>query len=452
MTLKKLLTCIFFVCFFDSSFSQSRGELEKKVDSLIIPLVSTNNYSGTILISKDGNTLVSKTYGKMNRDYNLDNTPETKFFLASASMIFTSTAIMKLVEKGMISLNDTLSKFIPEYKRAGEITIQDMLAQRSGIPAIGSGSVGYYDSITKFTHTADQLISHFKNYDLLFKPGTKYNHGRSDYILLARIIEKLSGKSFGEFLNVEIFSPLNMVNSGHYSGEALIVPNLAKGYTAKGLYDLESAYQIDWSSKTGHASIYSTVTDLQKFGQAVLQNKLLSKTSWGKILTDYGEKNGYGWFISNHGDHKRYQMNGRSPGFSSYFGVYPDEKLVVIMLSNIDISLPSVMGKPLASIIFKEPYGKLNLTDQGLNAEYGHSLTGTYKFGENFYVPNFDFIISYKEGKLHSSWGGLIPVNEGDKNFKKFIIRKYWGSLEFTKNTNGVTEIIIDGHKGVKVK
>jgi CubicO group peptidase (beta-lactamase class C family) len=434
------------------AFSQKKTELIMRVDSIMNPLVLTNNYSGTVLVSKNGKTLLSKAYGKMSREYDLNNTPDTKFLLASASMIFTSAAIMKLHEKGKLVLQDPISKYFPDYRHGSKITIHDLLAQRSGIPAIGTGGKINYDSITKFEHTTDKLYSYFKDYELLYEPGAKYNHGRSDYILLASIIEKVSGQSFGQYLQQEIFAPLGMNNSGHFASDKQIIPNLAKGYAPKGLYEVESAYHLDWSSKTGHGSIYSTTHDLQKFAQAVLENKFLTPESWNKIFTDYGNSEvGYGWFVGKHLNRKRLQMNGRSPGYSSYLGIYPQDKLTVIVLSNNYISLPAEVGKSIGALALNEPFERSPITNKPVPASYAKKLTGTYKFDQNFYVPNFELVVNYENGNIITNWGGFIPLNKGGNNFKNFIARNYWSSISFIENENGeITQMMFDTHKGTK--
>lgn len=435
------------------AFAQKNKGLEARVDSLMAPLVRTNNYSGTVLITKEGKTLFTKAYGKMSREYNLNNTPDSKFLLASGSMMFTSAAILKLKEAGKLSLTDSVSKFLPDYRHGSKMTVHDLLAQRSGIPAIGTNGKVDYDSITKFDHTIDQLYGYFKEEDLLFNPGTKYNHGRSDYILLASIIEKVSGKSFGQYLKEAIFSPLGMKNTGHYSSEKEVITNLAKGYSPIGLYEVEGAYSISWSSKTGHASIYSTSQDLQKFTQAVLDGKLLTTASWNTIFTNHGDIVGYGWFITKHLNRDRYQMNGRAPGYSSYVGVYSKEKLSVIVLSNNYISLPADVGKSMATLVFNEPFERLNLTTKPVPTEFAKKLVGTYKFDKNFYRPDYELQITYDNGHLLSDWGGLIPVDKGDKNFKEYILRTYWSSITFQANEQGeITKMMYDTHQGLKVR
>lgn len=425
----------------------------KEIDELINPYIQTNNFSGSVLISQNGEVVFSKAYGSMNRSYHIQNTTQTKFYLASVSMIFTSAAIMKLVEEKKVSLDDPLSKYLPGYKYGDNITLHHLMSQRSGIPAIGHNRKVDYDSITKFGHTTEQLIDYFKNDSLLFQPNAKYYHGRSDYILLAYIIEKVTGKSFGMYLKENLFDPLSMMNTGHSAGEKSIVPNLAVGYAPAGHYDVENAYQIDWTSKTGHGFVYATAEDLNKFAYAILDNKMLSQESWQKIFTDYGNRVGYGWFIRDHLDKKRYQMNGRSPGFSSYFGIYPEDKLVVIVLSNNYISLPYDLGQQLAALVNKMPYTKTNLSAAKLDRNQANRLIGKYKFDEKFYVPDAELEVMFEEGLLSSTWGALIPVDEGKPNFNKYILRSYWSDVEFVESDDGDIEAMMyDGFKGIKIK
>ncbi len=244
-----------------------------------------------------------------------------------------------------------------------------------------------------------------------------------------------------------------MDNTGHYSGEKEIIKNLAKGYAPKNLYDLESAFQIDWSSKTGHGSIYSTVQDSQKFAQAALEDKLLSKDSWKEVFKNHGDNVGYGWFISKHLNRDLFQMNGRSPGFSSYLGIYPEENLIVIVLSNNYVSLPASVGKSIAAMSMNEPFEGLNLTNKSLNSNFAEKLVGSYKFDEKFYRPNFELEITYEDGHLISDWGGLIPIDNGNDNYKEYILRTYWSSIVFVEDESGnITHMKFDNHKGIKSK
>ncbi len=222
------------------SLQNAKAQEQKNFYGIIKPFVDTNNFSGSVMIQQRGKTIFEDSFGRKSIEFDLKNAMDTKFYLASASMIFTSAAIMKLVENGKINLEDKLDKFIPDYQHASKITIHQMLAQRSGIPAIGKFGNTDYTTITQFTQTPQSLYSLFKDYDLLFEPGSEYSHERSEYILLALIIEKITGRPFGEYLNDEIFVPLGMKNTGHSSSEGQIIMNLAKGYATKDLFDLEA--------------------------------------------------------------------------------------------------------------------------------------------------------------------------------------------------------------------
>ncbi len=441
------------VFFSNPVFPQMSNRLTQRIDSIVSPLVATNNYGGTVVVSKNGTILHLKAYGKANRELDVDNAPETKFFLASVSMVFTATAILKLQEEGKLSIDDPLTKYFPANKIWSGITLRHMLAQRSGIPAIDRIRGVNYDSMTRFAQTPSSLIKIFEKESLIFSPGSKFNHGKSEYILLARIIEMVSGKTFGAYLQQSIFEPLAMKNTGHYQDDKNIIPFLAKGYAPKGLFDVESAFQLNPSSKTGHASIYSTVYDLDLFAQALLKNKLVSKKSWETMFTDNGDQEGFGWFLKPHLNRDRLLMNGRFPGYSSDFAIYPKEKMVVVVLSNNYISVPTAMGMLIAAEVLGEKYEPLKLSKTKLNESFAKKLVGTYKFDEKFYQPNFALSVRVENGYLFTPWGGFIPIDKGDKNFKEFILRPYWSSIRFVENSNGIiTEMEFDEHKGIKIK
>ena len=438
---------------FTGLFSISAQEdINLKIDELVAPLVATNNFSGTIAIAKNGEMVMQKEYGEAVREYGVAHEPESKFYLASVSMIFTAAAVMKLRDEGKLKLDDPIGMYFPLYKNGETITIHHMLAQRSGIPAIGyNGSIDY-NRMTKFAHSADSLFTYFQDYELLFEPGEKYNHGRSEYILLARLVEKLSGLPFGEYLRQEIFQPLNMNNTGHDPGDNQFIPKMAQGYAPAAAVSIERAPTLNWSSKTGHASIYSTTGDLLKFGKAALEKSILSAESWDKIFTDYGQQVGYGWFIRPHLGRERYQMNGRSPGYSSYLAIYPEEELVLAVLSNMYISLAANIGLDVAAIVLDEPYEPLPLSAEKINREEVAAFLGKYQFGPDFYRPNFLLEISYENGYLSTPWGWMIPVVRDNQSIRAFVLRPFWSYLEFKKDPDkGKWELKFDRFLGTKI-
>ena len=169
---------------------------------------------------------------------------------------------------------------------------------------------------------------------VIMEPGEKYSYSNSNYNLLAYIIEKVTGKSYGEFLRETVFIPLGMLDTGHRADMAALLKNRASGYVPIDSNHVENAPYLDWSIKTGNGSLYSTVEDLYKWDRAFYSEKILKKSSLEKIFKDHLEGKGYGWFIRERIGRKVTSINGRSPGFSSYLERYIDDDACIIILSN----------------------------------------------------------------------------------------------------------------------
>src|SRR5262249_36915111 len=297
-----------------ASRNPSNTKLESAVDTYLRPYVESNNFTGSILLARKGQILLQKGYGKANYELEIANTPETRFHIASVSKPFTSAAILLLQEKGLLKTSDTLAKFIPDYPRGEKITLRHLLTHTSGIPNVND--FPDYDQFAKTKHTVAELIAKFKDQPLEFQPGEKYRYSNSNYNLLAFIIEKVSGQSYGDFLKQNIFDPLALTSTGHDGDAAVLIPHRASGYNPTGAADLENAPFLDWSNKTGNGSLYSTVANLYQFDRAFYSDKLLSKASRDEM---FAEAKGihYGWSNGEQDGHKLISINGRSPGFNA---------------------------------------------------------------------------------------------------------------------------------------
>lgn len=428
----------------------------KKIDALITPISYSNNFSGNVLVNARDTTVISKAYGFFDREEQIRNTVDTKFLLGSISAVFTSVAIMQLVEKKKISLEDNIGKFLPDIPNGEKISIHHLLTERSGLPRVVSVADGSYGRIIQNAHTLDQLVEYIRQLEPLAEPGAKYRHSGTSFILLAKIIEEESGRSFGEYLQNNIFKPLGMTATGHFGPEMAYedISNLAIGYEQEGVTELKVAEKIHWSTKAGHASIYSTADDLNKFAQAMIYKKLLSADSWAAITSSYYDTSlGYGISSNRLDGRLRYYRSGSTPGFSSYLLVYPEEKVTIIMLSNIKIHIPYFNSPKVAAIVFGEEYEQLNLVSpSAVEQEWALKLEGKYQFDENFYNPNGSVTISYKNGMLLSDDAPLLPAVDDKDSIVKFINRQYWSRLEFaTDSTGDYTTLKFDNYLGTKI-
>src|SRR6267378_5020585 len=170
--------------------------LEAEVDAFVQPYMEGNNFSGSILIARQGKVLISKGYGMADYELSVPNTPQTRFHLASLTKSFTAAAIMILQEQGKLSVEDPLKKFVPDYPNGDKITIHHLLTHRSGIPNVNN--FPEYGSKSLSRMSLDEIIRMFKDKPLEFEPGARYRYSNSNYNLLAFIIEKTSGKSYGD--------------------------------------------------------------------------------------------------------------------------------------------------------------------------------------------------------------------------------------------------------------
>ena len=418
--------------------AQSNGErfgtgpaLKNAVDAYLKPYLDLGGFTGSVLIARKGRVLLSKGYGMANYELGVPNTPTTKFHLGSVSKTFTAAAIMILQERGRLNVRDPLTKFIPDYPNGDRITLHHLLTNTSGIPNVNN--FPEYSTQSKFPHTPSDLIAMFKQKPLDFEPGSRgYTESNSNYNLLAYIIEKLSGQSYGEFLRQNIFQPLNLRDTAHDGDAGALIPGKASGYVPAGATALENAPYLDWSIKTGNGSIYSTIEDLYRWDSALYTERILKKSSLTQMFAEQ-----YGWFSGKRLNRNVVRMNGRSPGFNSDIQRYVDDDVCIIVLANTYVPTASVIGSDLAKIVFGEPYEVPHLVKPPtINAKLLSAYAGRYQFGPDFFVSRGIYAIREKNGELLMVAPGadttLVPQSESE-----FFDRPFWSMIVFTKDDRG---------------
>ncbi|MEO5888662.1 MAG: serine hydrolase, partial [Ferruginibacter sp.] len=241
-----------------------------------------------ILVAKDGNILYRKGFGYADIKNRVQVTPDTKFRIGSVTKQFTAAAILKLQENNLLSVNDKLSKFIPDFPRGDEVTIHQLLTHISGIHSY-TGNDYFLDRVTS-TISPDSLVSLIKKDPYDFNPGEKMLYNNSGYFLLGYIISKVSGKPYADYLKETFFDPLGMKNTGiHYAGIKL--ENEAKGYAGNSdNYKEALNWNMSWAGGAG--AIYSTLDDLLKWNLALHSGKVLSQKSFEAATTPAVLKNG----------------------------------------------------------------------------------------------------------------------------------------------------------------
>lgn len=400
-----------------NSYGQDLKELEIKIDSYIKPYLEMNAWSGLINIYQNGIPIFQKGYGYSDKEWDIKNSSETKFRIASISKVFTEVAILNLVETGKISLDDPLSQFIPDYPRGHQISIRHLLNHRSGIPHLNS--FPNYNELNKLAYDLDEVIELFKQKPLDFEPGDRYNYSNSGYVLLAYIIEKVSGISYESYLKQHIFNKIDLQNTG-VDSEAKILKNRARGYMFDETGELINAEFVNMSIKIGGGSLYSTAEDLNKFIQSLINEELLSSTLLE--LPNFGSIEGEEVFTAN----------GRVQGFCHQITHRVKENFTIIILGNHYSNLALPISQDIYKIYTGNEYKTpLNYLQQKIDVEKEELIKyeGTYDFG--FGPVGKVKVIDNNLGYLapgRKTYDILIPIDEN-----KFFYIQSWVLLEFKK-------------------
>jgi CubicO group peptidase (beta-lactamase class C family) len=419
----------------------TNGEIVERVEAYLKLFVETGNFSGCVFIARKGKVLLRRGYGMANYELQVPNSPQIRFHIASVSKPFTAAAILQLQEQGRVSISDHVSRFVPDFPNGDRITLDNLLTHTSGIPNVND--LPDYDTFARSPHTVPQLVAKFAGLPLEFQPGADYHYSNSNYNLLALVLEKVSGESYGDYIHKHIFDLAGMRDSGH-DGDALRqISFAASGYEPAGRAGYEKAPYLDWSNKTGNGSLYSTVDDLYRLIGALGANALLPAATRDKYFVP-GRGNRYGWFIRQRLGHRVMSSNGRSPGFTAELDYFPDDDVTIILLSN---SYASVSQDPvaegIAAIVFEQKVpSPPDMAGAVIAQSTLASYAGEYQYGPEYFVPNAQFTLIDEPGCLLLQLGTfrtpLVPLSEVE-----FLERNYFGHVVISKDADGKVDGLI---------
>ena len=435
---------------FGHCFAQNRVNAAA-IDSYIAPYVESANFSGCVLVEKDGKTVFEKAYGLADREANLSNRSNTRFHIASVSMQFTAAAILRLVDQKRISLDTKVSNVVPGITGGDKISVRDLLVERSGLADINE--LPDYSDVLKAPQTPASLVAKVKDRPLLFEPGSKFQHEEhSAYNLLALIVETKTGLPFAKAMEKLVFKPAGLAGSS-VDDDHLSDRRVAKGYQPKGVSELEAAATIHWSAKSGNASVVATVQDEARWVQSLFNGTFLSKNSREEILST-SPPVGYGWFRreSSRFHETAYYMNGRAPGFASFVLYLPKERLTVVVFSNIYSSATTTMGNDVGAISMGLPFEPFRPSSEDMSAAQLASSVGSFKFGPDFYQANAEVQVVAEGKELSLRWpsGELSPLIQMDRD--RFVDRAYWEPVIIERDANDKpTQLSYDRFKGAVI-
>lgn len=328
-------------------------DLTSKLDAYLQAAVRNEQFSGSVLVAREGKPLFDRSYGMASIEFDVPNTSATIFRIASLTKQFTAMAILQLQERGKLKVGDPVCRYLADCPASWQpITLRHLLTHTSGIRNVSS--LPDWDEnlgLKRYRHA--DFVDLFRGLPLEFTPGEKYTYSNSGYYLLGLVIERASGKPYAQYLQEAIFTPLQMRHTA-YTENREIVAGRASGYYSRGAQIVAAPY-IDPTTTYAAGGITSTTGDLLRWDQALYTDKLASRRSRDEMFTPFKEGYAYGWRVGEKFGRHTAEHSGSLNGFSSYILRFPDQWATVIVLGNGDRMSAGKTGKNLAAILFGEP-------------------------------------------------------------------------------------------------
>ncbi len=308
--------------------------------------------------------IYSHHYGLADIENGTQLIPSTAIRLASLSKAFTAMAIMILAEEKKLSVDSPVHTIIPELRRFKNVTIRHLLNHTSGIPDYYKSEIVLDDNYDKKRKLHNQdLIALYQTWgELEFIPGSRFQYSNPGYEVLALVIERVSEKKYGDFLNCRIFEPLGMINSEVRENPDVFVQHSALGYRkSNGREEQWIINDEHWANGIlGAGGVYASLDDLRKWTEAIRNRSLISNEMSMQAFTpvelsDGSISNyGFGWELSEIKGHRAIHHSGSWVGFRTAIAVFPENDLEIIVLSNSSSANPTILRNTIAEFLLKE--------------------------------------------------------------------------------------------------
>ncbi|MFN3969477.1 serine hydrolase [Flavobacterium sp.] len=442
------------------TFGQDRV---KRMDSLLNALYAQQKINGNFLVAEQGKVIYKKSFGLANEETKEPLNENSIFELASVSKQFTAMAIAILQEKGKLNLNDKMSKYIPELAYYDNITIKNLVHHTSGLPDYMDLMETRFDKSKIATNKDIVKIFAKEQPKLVFDTNTKWEYSNTGYALLATIIEKASGMSYGDYLQIAIFTPLKMTNTFVYTRRYAPkkVSNYAYGYVYSDDLkkhvlpdDLAETKMVVWMDGiVGDGTVNSTANDLLVWDRALYTNQLLSKSGMEQVFTagtladGSATKYGFGWMLDNHPDYgKMASHSGGWPGYKTYIDRHLDNDKTIIILSNHDkVAIPI---NSLRSILYNKPLPtKKERKEITLTNEQLQKFIGVYEI-----QPGFEITISTDKDQLFAQLTGQQALPIFAENETQFFLKVVDAQIHFVPNETGAINGLVLLQNGNKIE
>ncbi|MCJ8211365.1 beta-lactamase family protein [Mucilaginibacter sp. RS28] len=357
LKIPSLTSAFIFFAFIWAPFVHTEAQsLDSRLDSVIrTEFNDPNGPGGAFMVARKGQIIYSKAFGKANIELDSDMRTDNVFELGSMTKQFTAVAVLMLEEQGKLNVMDPVAKYVPDYPGGSHILIHHLLTHTSGIKDFTKMST--LSTISQKEMSPKMMVDFFKNEPVDFAPGDKFDYNNSGYVLLGYLIELVSGQTYEQFIEQNIFKKIGMEHSC-YASDRKVIYKRAYGYHKKSNGYVNKT-QISFSVPFASGSLMSTLGDMLKWQNALEHHLLINPVETQKAFSTYSLNNGqkisygYGWHIKEINGIPTREHGGSIFGFKS-MGVYiPKEEIYVIGLSNCDCHSPTQVTRVIAEMMLQ---------------------------------------------------------------------------------------------------
>ena len=366
--------------------SPSDVKLARALDAYVKPLVERGDLSGQLLVARNGQIMVERSFGFANVELGSPITPESRMCVASVTKPMTVLLALRLMEQKRIGYRDSIARWLPDFPEASHITIEHLLRHRSGIR-----HEIVPDSLATRPRTAAEMVELAKKLPLDFTPGSKSSYSSGGFTVLARILEIASRKTYAALLDEYLFGPLKMTHSSHADAAALL-PGRTAAYVP-GAHGLENAPPADFSGLAGAGSVWSTARDLHLFVQGVLTGQL------GESMRQSFDRGG------------KLEFSGRTGGFKAYADWDSATGLETIFVGNVMTGAPDLLRGVIPRLAADEavpPPALPALSEKGVSEELLRRYEGDFKLENGILLA-----LRVRDGVLWANDWMMLPTADG---------------------------------------
>jgi CubicO group peptidase (beta-lactamase class C family) len=400
-------------------------DLDRQIEAFARPFVERHDFSGAFAIRRPGGS-TEIAFGWADLAHDVRNSVGTRFGIGSVSKQFTAALILRLVEQGHLTLEDSVQGFLPELSGPA-VTVHELLAHRSGL---ARDPLVFEEQGRPFERA--ELLEVIAGLPREFEPGERTSYSNSGYIVLALLAERISGRGFCPLLEEEVLKPLELHDTGCLSTSS-IIPKLARGYDpGPGPFRLRNSPPIEWSNLTGPGGLYSTVKDLARWGQLMLDRRFLSASSWEALFADHGDGRGYGVARYTRHGHPAIGHDGVINGYTAFLEIHPNDQTVVAYAGNIRAGAFELMESAVIGLALGAPVQPPEVPsdeDRAVSFDEGNRVSGVYQL-----FPGFHLTITWQADRLFLTGTGGYPTVLTTKPDGDYFYRAMYATVRFEKN------------------